>query len=89
MSGIENVRWVATVNEDNLLVKNGAAVTGAEFVFLLPVSAERLAHIKQDGVGVQDMMVSKEPMAFCAISLEKLIRFAIDHGMFQEPETKA
>ena len=89
MSGIENSQWVATVNEDNLLLKNGVAVMGTEFVYLIPVSPERLAEIKRDGVTVGDMLVSTEPPTFGALSVNKLLMFAINRGLFQEPKTKA
>ena len=78
------MEWVVAITEDNLLTKNGVAVTGARFAFLLPVTAERLAEIKESGVAIGDMRLSMNPEMFGAVTVDKLIAFSIEHGLSSE-----
>jgi hypothetical protein len=76
--------WVAAVAADNLLTKSGVAVTGASFVYLVPVSGHRHEEIKRDGIRVGDLAVGA--VGFGAIKLDTLIAHALKTGLFDRKE---
>ena len=79
-----DAKWIIAITKNNLHTNGAGGVTSAEYAFLIPVTPEREAEIKKDGIHLGDMLLSTDPLTFAAIKVADVLRFAIDKGYLTE-----
>ena len=80
----QDAEWIVAIGEDNLLVKNGMAITGSPFARLIPVTGHRYEEVKRDGISLRDLAVGEN--TFSGFQLDALIDHAKKTGFFGEQE---